>query len=145
MQNSYNIFYTDDDQDDRDFFKEAIADIGSGFSIFTQTDGNELLSILKNPPPSPYLVFLDLNMPIKSGYQVLQEIREMDTDKPIPVIIFSTSSDDGAIQKAKDLGATMYITKPGSYVKFKKLLHSVLALDWENNWATREDFVFTVN
>ena len=142
MQKSqYTIFYTDDDPDDQDFFKEVVAEITPQHTIFTQNDGLELLEILQNPPPSPHIVFLDLNMPKKSGYQVLKEIRESASTKTIPVVIFSTSNDDNAIKKTKELGANMYLTKPGSYTEFKKLLNSVLALNWEQNLPPDNEFV----
>ena len=79
QKGQYTIFYTDDDPDDQDFFKEVVAEITPQHNIFTQNDGYELLEILQNPPPSPHIVFLDLNMPRKSGYQVLKEIREKDS------------------------------------------------------------------
>ena len=146
MQKSkYTIFYTDDDPDDQDFFKEVVAEITPQHTIYTQNDGFELLEVLQNPPPSPHIIFLDLNMPKKSGYQVLKEIRETDSTKTIPVVIFSTSNDNNAIKKTKELGANMYITKPGSYTKFKKILNSVLALNWEQNLPADNEFVFTVN
>jgi len=144
-RSQYTIFYTDDDQDDQDFFKEVIAEITPQHEIFTQNDGYELLKVLQNPPPSPHIVFLDLNMPKKSGYQVLKEIREMDAAKTIPVVIFSTSSDDSAIKKTKELGANMYITKPSSYTEFKKVLNSVLSLNWEKNLPSDNEFVLTIN
>ena len=84
-------------------------------------------------------------MPRKSGYQVLKEIREKDSTKTLPIIIFSTSNDDSAIKKTKELGANMYITKPGSYTEFKKLLNSILALNWEQHLPINKEFVFTVN
>jgi CheY-like chemotaxis protein len=142
---NYTIFYTDDDSDDQDFFKEIVTEINSNHKIHFQTNGNELIDTLKNPPPHPHIVFLDLNMPQKNGYDVLKEIRAMESSKDVPVIIFSTSNDDAAIEKTKLLGANLYITKPSSYSEFKKVISSVLSYDWMHFSPPTRDFLFTVN
>jgi len=141
----YTIFYADDDADDREFFQEVIADIDGGHNIFTQSSGDELLDTLHSPPPQANIVFLDLNMPIKNGYEVLKEIRMSPTAHKLPVIILSTSNDEKAIDTARQLGASLYISKPGSYSEFKKLIQSAISRDWEHYQPSREEFFHTVN
>lgn len=126
----YNIFYTDDDKDDQEVFREVMAEINQDIYIFTQNNGDELMDLLKNPPPKPHIVFLDLNMPVKNGYEVLREIRQVEKMKHLPVIIFSTSGDDQAVAETKKLGATLYIRKPEDYGQLKKILKNVLTIDW---------------
>src|ERR1700760_2899986 len=106
---SYNIFYTDDDAEDQEVFKEIAAEINEDIYIFAQSNGDELLALLNSPPPSPHVVFLDLNMPGKNGYEVLKEVRKSEGFKDIPVVIFSTSDDEAAMEETKRLGATMYV------------------------------------
>ena len=144
-QSSCVIFYTDDDADDQFFFKEIVGEIQPQCAIYTQNDGIELLTVLQNPPPEPSLVFLDLNMPKKSGYEVLKELRETHKAKSVPVIIFSTSNDERAIETTKALGASMYVIKPTSYTDFKRLMRSVLALDWQQPSLPEDKFVFSLN
>lgn len=129
--NLYNIFYADDDQDDQEVFREVMGEINEDIFIFTQNNGEELMTLLKNPPPRPHVVFLDLNMPVKNGYDVLKEIRQSDRFKNLPVIIFSTSGDDEAIAKTKELGATLYVRKPDDYHQLKQILRELLAINWE--------------
>lgn len=142
--NIYNIFYTDDDADDREVFKEVIAEINEDIFIFTQRDGDELMNMLKNPPPRPHLVFLDLNMPEKNGYEVLKEIRQTDKMKNLPVIIFSTSSDEDSINTTKTLGATLYVNKPNGYADLKKLLYQLLQIDWNEYKPKAEEFLYAM-
>jgi CheY-like chemotaxis protein len=138
----YNIFYTDDDADDQEVFKEAIAEINEDIFIFTQNNGDELIEMLKNPPPRPRLIFLDLNMPVKNGYEVLKEIRQTEKTKHLPVIIFSTSSDDEAITFTKSLGATLYIPKPTSYAELKRTLREILSVNWDTYKPGDKNFVY---
>lgn len=128
--NLYNIFYTDDDKDDQEVFREVMQEINHQLYIFTQDNGDELIELLHNPPPRPNLVFLDLNMPVKNGYEVLKEIRQQEKLKHLPVIIFSTSGDEDAINLTKQLGATLYVRKPEGYGELKKVLKSLVTIDW---------------
>ena len=99
MKKEFTIFYTDDDLDDLDFFAEVVESMENGVELVTQNNGKKLLDALHNPPPSPSIVFLDLNMPGINGFDVLTEIRKSDNLKNIPVIILTTSNDDKNISK----------------------------------------------
>ncbi len=140
--NAYNIFYTDDDADDREVFKEVIEELNEDVYIFTQRDGDELMDMLKNPPPRAHLIFLDLNMPGKNGYEVLKEIRASEKFRDLPVIIFSTSNDSESISQTRALGATLYINKPTSYAEMKRILKRILSFEWERLTPAGMDFVY---
>ncbi len=140
--NLYNIFYADDDQDDQEVFREVMNEINEDIFIFTQNNGDELLHLLKNPPPRPHVVFLDLNMPVKNGYDVLKEIRQSERFSQLPVIIFSTSGDDEAIRRTRQLGATLFVQKPDDYNELKQILKELLAIDWAT-FAPGEEYVYS--
>ena len=75
-------------------------------------------------------VFLDINMPGKSGLECLKEIRNSEgVLKEVNIVMLSTSSDPENIQKALELGATCYAVKPSSFEKLKSLLKEVLSMD----------------
>lgn len=128
-----NIFYTDDDVDDQELFRDALAEVDNSLVLTTASDGDVLLSLLTAPPPKPRLIFLDLNMPRKNGYEVLREIRGNDELRNYPVIIFSTSFDEATIATTRKLGADRFIAKPRTYEGIIKALTACIAMDWTNN------------
>ena len=70
---SIYIFYIDDDQDDLDFFNDAIQSLGENVKLFLFPD--EMFKILKNPPPNPSVIFVDLNMPLKTGIEIIKDLK----------------------------------------------------------------------
>ena len=143
------IFLADDDADDRIFFEEALLDVNQPTTLTTATDGAELMDNLEktvNKPPPPHLIFLDLNMPRKNGFECLREIRETPRLKDIPVVIFSTSSNQGEIDTTFSLGANCYVRKPNSHKNLVATIENVLALDLWNlkMQLPREQFVLAV-
>ncbi|MBA2611400.1 MAG: response regulator [Bacteroidetes bacterium] len=141
---SKNIFLADDDDDDCAIFEDALNELNSEVKLTVTNDGVELLDTLnKTVPPPPYIIFLDLNMPRKNGFESLQEIREIKKLKDIPVVILSTSSNVEIIDRTFHLGANYYICKPTSYPLLTKMIAKVLALKPEQltGQPQRRDFV----
>ena len=145
MEDVKKIFYTDDDRDDQEIFKDAALEVSAGLQVWIQSDGGELMNLLNNPPPKPHIIFLDLNMPVRNGYEILQEIRESEQLKQFPVIVFSTSDDIAAIDTTRKLGANLYIPKPSSYSLLKKVIRHSLSINWETFAATEDNFVYRAN
>lgn len=138
-----NIFYTDDDIDDIEMFTDVALDIDSESIIHSYNSGNKLLAALNNPPPGPTMLFLDLNMPGLTGFEVLIRLRASESFKNLPIVIFSTSSDDVTIANSKKLGASFFATKSPDYLTFRKSIEHVLKIDWDTFQATKESFVYT--
>ncbi len=134
------LFYTDDDADDLDFFEEVAGELNEAVSLFAE--GGKLLERLYNPPPKASLIFLDLNMPVKTGFDVLREIKASPSLKDIPAIILTTSISPDDVKLSKSLGATLYIRKPASVNALKKAITYVLSIDWENFTTSDKDFVY---
>lgn len=124
MQNI--IFYADDD-DDLEFFKEVINDINATVSLFEE--GNKMLDTLRNPPPKPSVIFLDLNMPVKSGFDILNEIKTTPAISDIPIVIFTTSVNPQDITRCKKMGATLYVQKPNTIAALKKVINFAISTD----------------
>ncbi len=100
-------------------------------------DGEEAVSFLKKTgkfqnAPRPDLIILDLNLPKKSGREVLAELKEDVSLRSIPVIILSTSQAENDIVNSYKLNANCYITKPMDLDDFIKVIKSI------------EEFWFTV-
>lgn len=140
--NDITIFYTDDDEDDLSIFADAVESLQKEIKLQTYTGGEKLLNAIYNPPPTPHVIFLDLNMPGKNGFDVLTELRNKEVKGDIPVIIFSTSNEPGIIEKCRLLGANLFITKP---VLMKDIIQSInhaLEIDWKNFVPTANNFVY---
>ncbi len=142
MINEITIFYADDDVDDLEFFRDVTNAMDRKIRLYTHDRGEKLLLAVFNPPPSPSIVFLDLNMPGKDGFEVLKEIKSRAQFRDIPVVIFSTSGDPRNIERARTLGANFYITKPDSYQELEKLIDFTLNIDWSSFRPVAGDFVY---
>lgn len=136
------IFYTDDDEDDLSIFTDAIESLQKKVNLQTYTGGQKLLNAIYNPPPTPNIVFLDLNMPGKNGFDVLAELRDNGEKIGIPIIIFSTSNEPVIIEKCRSLGATCFMTKPVLMRDIIKSIDHALETDWENFVPTVHNFVY---
>ena len=87
-----NIQLADDDIDDRSFFEKALKEVSISNHLTTVNDGEHLMKYLAdNLEQLPNILFLDLNMPRKNGFECLVEIRENEKLKDLSVVIFSTS------------------------------------------------------
>jgi CheY-like chemotaxis protein len=118
------FFIADDDEDDRDLFDLALRALSKDAVIVPTENGNDLLEHLsEQTPPFPDVIFLDINMPEKNGYDTLDEIRKDPLLKNVPVVILSTSTAEKDIDAMYEKGANYYISKPTSLDAFKKLLH----------------------
>ena len=138
MENMPVIFYADDDEDDIYVFKEAAETIDAHVEAFLL--GESMLDAMHNPPPHPDMVFVDLNMPEKSGYELIHEIKASPFFKDIPVVVLSTASDHKTVNTAKRTGADYFITKPNSLQDLKKAIQHTLAIDWKNSKPTVANF-----
>ena len=122
----------DDDEDDRLFFKEAFEEVKIKYDITAFSDGEQLMHYLnENENPLPDIIFLDLNMPRKSGMECLKEIRQNDRLKKISVAIYSTSSSEQDIEDTFVAGANVYIKKPNDFNMLKKVLSDVVHINWQ--------------
>ena len=121
------IFLADDDEDDRFLFQEALNEIKVPTRLTTVRDGEQLMTVLA-ANDLPDMLFLDLNMPRKDGFQCLVEIRQNERFKQLPVIIFSTSFQPDAVDKLYERGAHYYIRKPSNFEHFKKVILQAINL-----------------
>lgn len=141
-----NILLADDDKDDCNFFKEALKELHLLTNLTTVHDGEQLMHLLtKKITDLPDVIFLDLNMPRKSGYECLSEIKLTKNLNSLPVIIFSTSLDPEIINLLYKSGAKHYIRKPAQFSNLKKILHHALTIIQNNSSQTgKEKFVLSL-
>ncbi|WP_194973905.1 response regulator [Aquiflexum lacus] len=121
---SLKILLADDDEADRLLFKDAFTELKSGITIATVNDGIELMDLLYQTETEdlPQILFLDINMPQKTGIDCLKEIRADHRFKDLTIAIYSTSSNEKDMEQTFIYGANVYIHKPNSFEKLKKVL-----------------------
>jgi CheY-like chemotaxis protein len=120
------VLLIDDDEDDRYFFLEALGSAHPDIKCTTAVNGQDGLEALEAQKVRPDVIFLDLNMPLMNGQQFLREIRSRTKFTGIPIVILSTSSDQGAIDEAMSLGAKAFITKPDKLSAWEKTISDFL-------------------
>lgn len=142
VDSDITIFYTDDDLEDLEFFREATESLSQSVELVTLNSGEALLNVLDNPPPRPHLIFLDVNMPGLTGFDVLEKVRTKGNFKQLPVIMFTTSNDQVIIDRSLSLGASFFVQKSGSFPNLKKSIEYALKIDWSTFKTTAENFVY---
>jgi CheY-like chemotaxis protein len=144
---SLYILLADDDEDDRLFFKDAIEAVKVKTKLEMVNDGQQLMDYLnRDGAILPHVIFLDLNMPKKSGMECLEEIRRDEKLKEIPIAIYSTSSSERDIHDTLVKGANIYITKPNDFQKLKKVISHVISINWQYHTSgmNKENFIMVV-
>ena len=142
-----HILLADDDEDDRFFFKDAIEEVKVKTTLTMVSDGIQLMEYLHQPGNMlPDLVFLDLNMPLKSGMKCLEEIRSDKRLKDLIVAIYSTSASDEDIEETFVKGANIYIKKPDNFTKLKKIIAEVITINWQfhSSGLNRDTFLLSL-
>lgn len=114
-----------DDEPDIVNLTEKFLNLGE-YNTITCSNGKEAMKIIEEKHEEIALMLLDIMMPGKSGYSVLEEIKSDDRYKDIIVILFTVKSFNEDIQKGKKLGADGYITKPFSGKQLLKLIQAQL-------------------
>jgi len=128
-----NILLADDDMDDRFFFDKALQEIPVATIFKTVSNGEQLMEYLfEKVTDLPDVLFLDLSMPRKTGYECLVEIKENESLKTLPVIMFTTSFthsidfEDNLKKTLSQMGAQDYIRKIGGFEELKSVIHQTL-------------------
>jgi len=127
--NTRHILLADDDKDDSILFQEILEELPLSTHLTKVSNGEQLMQFLNETKDQlPDVLFLDLNMPRKNGYDCLLEIKGSERLKSLSVIIFSTAFEPQVISLLYKKGAQYYIRKPNSYRQMKNLIHQALIL-----------------
>ena len=116
----FRILIADDDKDDIQLTKDCFDENKLNVKIDEVADGQHLVELLQGKGKSypfkdlPQLILLDLNMPRKSGFEALVEIKADENLCKIPIIVFTTSKSPKDIEKAYLLGANCFVSKPNT-------------------------------
>jgi CheY-like chemotaxis protein len=121
-----SIFLAEDDEDDVVIFNEIMSDLAKNITVTVAVNGMELMNLLQKITILPELIFLDLNMPLKNGFECLQEIKSNNDWKEIKIVVYSTSAQPQQVDKAYKGGADLYLQKSTSYTDFKQAVENCL-------------------
>ena len=123
-----NILVAEDDRDHFLLLEEAIENTLPSYHITHSRDGKECLQNIEEHE-IPDMIFLDLNLPKKSGLDCLIEIRQKNELKTTPIVIYSTSSDFEDIDLCYKAGCTLYLVKPPSFKELVSQIKKLFSLE----------------
>ncbi|MCO4317606.1 response regulator [Phyllobacterium sp. 21LDTY02-6] len=122
----------EDDEGHARLIEKNVRRAGVNNEIIPFTDGNSALDFVlgkdrtgETSKNSYLLILLDLNLPDMSGIDILAKIKSNPHTKRLPVVILTTTDDEGEIQRCYDLGANVYITKPVEYDSFANAIRQL--------------------
>jgi len=125
-----SILLVEDDPGDVLLIREAFADYNVAGALSTVADGVEAMRFIRGEGEhadreGPDLVLLDLNLPRKSGAEVLAEIKGDPRLATIPVVVLTTSEAEEDVLRSYRLHANAYITKPVDFERFREVLRDI--------------------
>jgi CheY-like chemotaxis protein len=125
-----SVLLVEDDPGDVLLIREAFADYKVGNVLSIVSDGVEAMQFVRGEGEyagreRPDLVLLDLNLPRKSGAEVLAEIKGDPELSMIPVIVLTTSEAEEDVMRSYKMHANAYITKPVDFDRFKQIVHQI--------------------
>jgi two-component system response regulator len=129
-----DILYAEDSPTDAEVTLRALRKANLGNSLLWVKDGQEALDVLlsrgvhaQQRRVAPRLALLDLKMPKVDGLEVLRTIRATESLRTLPVVMLTSSAEEGDLVRSYELGVNSYIVKP---VDFSKLSDEVARLGY---------------
>jgi CheY-like chemotaxis protein len=125
-----SVLLVEDDPGDVMLIREAFADHKVGNVLSVVSDGVEAMEFVRREGEyanreRPDLVVLDLNLPRKSGSEVLAEIKGDPDLSTIPVVVLTTSEAEEDVISSYRRHANAYITKPVDFDRFREIVHQI--------------------
>ena len=118
----FRIHLVEDDSHSVDLIREALQELNIECDLQVSSDGEEAIRALHLRPEKPHLILLDLNLPKKTGIEVLKVVKASPTLKMIPVIVLTNSNSPEDVFKAYINHCNAYVRKP---FHFQKLVDAV--------------------
>ncbi len=125
-----SVLLVEDDPGDVLLIREAFTDHKVGNRLATVSDGVEALRYVRGEGEyegreRPDLILLDLNLPRKSGTEVLEALKGDPGTASIPVIVLTTSEAEEDVRRSYEAHANAYITKPVDFERFREIVHQI--------------------
>lgn len=127
-----NILIVENNSDDLFFLKRALRSANISDNQYSVSDGRAAIAYLQGEGeyadrtrwPVPWLIFLDLKLPYKSGIEVLEFIRSRPELQKINVVVVTASEDDKDMRRTTELGVNAYLLKPPTAYVLQRLFAS---------------------
>jgi DNA-binding response OmpR family regulator len=118
------VLLVEDSEEDAFFFRRTLARTGLSVDLRVVSDGRQAVDLLakKDNLSRPDVIFLDLKLPLLSGFDVLRWALEQQISPPLPIIVLSGSAHEKDQVLAAELGAVEYLVKPVSVEKLGNCL-----------------------
>ncbi|MEB3885434.1 response regulator [Lyngbya sp. CCY1209] len=123
------ILLVEDNPDDERLTIRSLRKCQVNPEILVARNGEEALALLGDLEALPQVVLLDLKLPKIDGLGVLRQIRTQGRTRRLPVVVFTSSSEDEDIAESYDLGANAYVQKPVEFDRFAEAVRH-LGLFW---------------
>lgn len=125
-ENKQQILLIEDAEPDVFLVREALRQAGIACELKVLDDGEKAVDFIdeldeNSAAPCPDVVLLDLNLPKRSGDQILEHMRQSERCGQIPVIVVTSSDSPKDREQTSRLGATIYFRKPSRLDEFMKL------------------------
>ncbi|MEO6131125.1 MAG: response regulator [Saprospiraceae bacterium] len=128
-----NILLADEDLDACNLFKKALDIVPLFTHLTTVPDGLQLMEYLYgNSKNLPHVLFLNINMPLKTGFECLSELKQTENLKDLPVVMFSNATSPDTVNTLFKNGADIYIRMPDNFADLVQIIHHALPLATEN-------------
>lgn len=136
-QATFTILLVEDDHDDGLLIQRAFRKAKIANPIQVASDGDEAVAYLGGKArygdrrrfPLPVLILLDLKLPRRSGFEVLEWLRSQPGLKRTPVVILTSSKETVDINRAYELGANSYLLKPVTFEALQEIMQAI-SLHW---------------
>lgn len=141
LKNIIQLLLVEDDPGDVDLVRKALAVFEQRVALHVVEDGLKALCFVRREPPyqnapHPDLILLDLNLPMKTGQEVLREMRGDSRVKQVPVLVWTTSDSETDIRAAYQSGANCFVSKPVVLGEFIRSVQSMVGY-WMKMISTR--------
>src|SRR5579872_1614732 len=127
---TFTILVVEDNPEEALLLQRAFKRTGMDIAVQFVVNGEEAIDYLSGAEqfrdrasfPEPDLVIMDLKMPRKGGFEVLEWFRNLQESALIPIIVLTASNREADVQRAYSLGANSYFIKPTSFDEFRDMI-----------------------
>ncbi|HLO77803.1 MAG TPA: response regulator [Magnetospirillum sp.] len=130
-EHTFHILLVEDDLGDAGLVRIALRRGRYPVTLHHVKNSRETMAFLRRQggdyaqAPRPHLILMDLNLPGRSGHEILEEMKGDNALRGIPVVILSTSTAERDIAKAYNLGANSFVSKPMDVEDFTQAIHGI--------------------